>query len=73
MKIDWVDHFTIKTKFARNEFVIQANKEGLLSLAGILKRMAEDDIGHGYVLHLDESNSLENESVPLILCKLNDI
>jgi hypothetical protein len=70
MKINWVDHFTIKTKFVRNEFIIEANKEGLLSLSGILKRMAEDDIGHGYVLHLDESNSLEDDSVGLVICKL---
>ena len=70
MKIDWIDHFTIKTRFVRNEFIIEANKEGLLSLAGILTRMAEDNIGHGYTLHLDESNSLEDDSVALVICKL---
>jgi hypothetical protein len=70
MNLEWVDGFVIKTEINKNEIVIKANKEGLLSLANHLQKMAQDEILSGYHIHLDDSNSLEDESVSLIIQKL---
>jgi hypothetical protein len=71
MKLEWVNGFVIKTEIHKNELIIKANKEGLLSLAKHLQAMAQDGISPGYHLHLDASNSLEDESLPLIIEKIN--
>lgn len=65
MKIEWVDGFTIKTEASDGEFVISANKEGMLSLAKQLTALAEGEIGDH--IHYDENNSLENGSAELII------
>ncbi len=65
MKVDWVDGFTIKTEASEGEFVISANKEGLLSLAGQLAALAEGEPGDH--IHYDENNSLEDGSAGLII------
>jgi hypothetical protein len=72
MEICWIDGFTIRTKLQGQEFAIIANKEGLLSLAAIFKRIAELDVADGYVLHLDEFNSLEDGSVDLVISRMPD-
>ena len=45
--------------------MISANREGLLSLAGILTSIAGEL--PGYSLHLDEYNSLEEGSSEMII------
>ena len=65
MKIEWVDGFTIKTEASDGEFVISANKEGMLSLAKQLTALAEGEIGDH--IHYDENNSLEDGSAELII------
>ena len=67
MEIKWVDGFTISTEVQGDEVVVSANREGLLSLAGILTALAEGQPGDH--IHLDEHNSLEEGSIGLILEK----
>ena len=65
MKVDWVDGFTIRTEAGEDEFVISANKEGMLSLARQLAALAEGEPGDH--IHYDENNSLEEGSAGLII------
>ena len=65
MKVEWVDGFTIKTEALEGEFVISANKEGMLSLAKQLTALAEGKPGDH--IHYDEYNSLEDGSTGLII------
>lgn len=67
MKIEWIDGFRISVRTENDVTVISANKEGLLSLAEILKRISEEESGTH--LHLDEHNSLEDGSKELIIEK----
>lgn len=68
MKINWIEGFCIKIDANENEVVISANKEGLLSLAEICNTLASSDI-KGEHVHLDQYNSLEDDSVELIISK----
>ena len=65
MKVDWVEGFTIKTEATDGEFVISANREGMLSLAKQLTALAEGVPGDH--IHYDEYNSLEDGSAALII------
>lgn len=65
MNVEWVDGFTIKTEAIDGEFVISANKEGMLSLAKQLTALAEGEKGDH--IHYDENNSLEDGSAGLII------
>lgn len=68
MNIHWEDGFTIKVVAENNQVVISANREGLLSLANILKTLADEE-PRGHV-HLDEYNSLEENSAELVIEKI---
>ena len=68
MEINWKDGFAIKVRIEDNTIVLSANKEGLLSLAGILNILADEPAG-GHI-HLDEYNSLEDGSTGIILEKI---
>lgn len=68
-KFEWEYGFDIETKFENGVINIAANKEGLVSLAKQLLALAQDEIPTGYHLHFDESNSLENGSIELIIEK----
>lgn len=65
MKVEWVDGYTLKTEALEGEFVISANKEGMLSLARQLTALAEGEPGDH--IHYDENNSLEDGSAELII------
>ena len=65
MNIKWEDGFRIRTSLQDGEIVITANREGLLSLAGIMTALAEGRSGDH--IHLDENNSLEEGSAELII------
>ena len=68
MNIEWTDGFRISVGIrGSREVVISANREGLLSLAGQLKALAEGMPGDH--IHYDEYNSLEKGSVELIIEK----
>ena len=68
---NWQDGFTIKTEMVDGELVIKANKEGLISLANHLLNLSQDKIPNGYHFHLDSSNSLEDDSVGIVLERSN--
>ena len=64
MNIEWKDGFRIRVKIDhikddRDEIVISADREGLLSLAKQLTALAEEPAGSH--IHYDENNSLEEE------------
>ncbi len=70
MHIDWVDGFSIRFTEQSGAALLSANREGLLSLAGILLALAGEEPGAH--IHLDESNSLEDGSLELILEKTEE-
>ena len=53
MDIKWKDGFSISVSENNGEILISANREGLLSLAGILEALAEEQPGSH--IHLDAS------------------
>jgi hypothetical protein len=65
----WEGDFKIETKFEENILKVVANKDGLLSLANHFLNLAQDKVPSGYHIHLDENNSLENNSLELIIEK----
>ena len=65
MELNWVDGFEINVRIENGAAVISANREGLLSLANHLKRLAEELPGTH--IHLDANNSLEDGSTELII------
>lgn len=67
MDLHWEDGFTISTDIDKGTIVINANREGLLSLAGHLRALAEEPAGSH--IHFDEYNSLEEGSAELIVVK----
>ena len=68
MVFDWVDGFEIKVDVCGDgSILISANREGLLSLAGHLTALANEESGAHF--HLDEHNSLEEGSAELIVVR----
>ncbi|MBQ6292806.1 MAG: hypothetical protein IJK77_02875 [Lachnospiraceae bacterium] len=65
MKTEWTDDFRISVNFDKNGVTISANREGLLSLAGQLRALAEGMPGDH--IHYDEYNSLEEGSAEMIV------
>ena len=68
MDLKWVDGFEINVRIENGAVVISANREGLLSLAGQLKALAEGMPGEH--IHYDESNALETGSSEMIIEKI---
>lgn len=69
IKYNWENGFEIETKFENGVISIIANKEGLISLANHLLNLAQTEVPSGYDLHFDEYNSLEENSLELIIQK----
>lgn len=65
----WENGFEIETKFEEGTIIILANKEGLISLANHFLNLAQEEIPSGYDMHFDENNSLEENSLELIIQK----
>ena len=65
MKVDWTEGFQILVYSDNQTVTISANKEGLLSLAGHLKALAEGMPGDH--IHYDKYNSLEEGSSEMII------
>ncbi len=65
MKIEWIEGSEIAVNIYNKEVTVSANKEGLLSLAGQLKALAEGMPGDH--IHYDEDNSLEEGSAELVI------
>ena len=64
MDITWEDGFLIGAHIQDGEVVVSANREGLVSLAGILMALAQE--APGAHVHLDEYNALEDSSCELV-------
>lgn len=69
MDIKWQDGFKIKACYHNDEITLSANREGLLSLAEQLIALANESPGSH--IHYDEHNSLEDNSVPLIIERID--
>ena len=67
MKIEWVAGSRISVNADKKGVTISANREGLLSIACHLQSLAQGIPGDH--IHYDEHNSLEEESVELIIEK----
>ena len=65
MHIEWEQNFSVKVGVRDGEVTLSANREGLLSLARIFAALAEETPGSH--IHLDEYNSLEENSAELIV------
>lgn len=66
MKIEWVEGSEISVRISgEKEITVSANREGLLSLAGQLKTLAEGIPGDH--IHYDEYSSLEEGSADLVI------
>lgn len=70
MEMKWLDGLSIAIKVENNAVTISANKQGLLSLANHLTALAQDE-APGAHFHLDECNSLKENSTELIVEKTN--
>lgn len=70
LQLKWEDGFCIKVEKNNDSILILANKAGLISLANHLLNLAQDKIEGGVHIHLDEYNSLEDDSVDLIIEKM---
>ena len=69
IKYNWTNGFEIKTKVENDAIIIKANREGLISLANHLLNLAQEEIPLGYHCHFDENNSLEKDSMQVIIQK----
>ena len=65
----WEEDFSIKCSIDNNSVIIEANKGGLVSLARHLLELAQENVPEFEHIHLDEYNSLEDNSVELIIVK----
>jgi hypothetical protein len=66
---NWEDGFEIEVKKMNLEVIISANKAGLISLANHFLNLAQDKIPSGSHLHFDQNNSLEENSLELVIEK----
>ena len=69
MDFKWEDGFAVNVAIQDGEVVLSANKAGLLSLANHLIALSECE--PGCHVHLDKYNSLEEDSVDLIIEKID--
>ena len=65
MDIKWVNGSEISVRVDRDAVVISANREGLISLAGQMAALANEETGSH--IHYDENNSLETGSAELVV------
>lgn len=59
----------IESKLVGNEFVLELNQEGLISLATHLLSLAQDSVPSGYHIHYEDSTFLEEGSVCFVIEK----
>ncbi len=71
IKFKWENNFKILVKQLNNEIIVQANEEGLISLARIFLFLSQHTVPINEHVHLDETNSLEKNSCDLIIEKIN--
>lgn len=67
----WEDGFSIRCSINENSVWLEANREGLMSLARHLLELSQEAVPEYGHIHLDEYNSLEEASAELIIIKKN--
>ncbi len=73
IELVWNKNYKIKTSTPYDTITIEANRDGLLSLARHLLLLAQEEVPSGSHFHLDEFNSLEDGSVELIISKSEEL
>ena len=68
--LNWENDFQIKVSAQDAEVLIEANKDGLVSLANHLLNLAQPSVPTGTRIHLDKYNSLEEGSSDLVIGKI---
>lgn len=68
-KFVWEDDSSIKCTVTNDAVLIEANRDGLVSLARHILELAQDSAPDGTHFHLDEFNSLEAGSSEMIIVK----
>ena len=67
LRRQWDEGSVIATKWEDGTLVVEANREGLLSLARLMLTLAAQSVPPGAHWHLDDSNALEPSSIGLII------
>ncbi|MGG1554731.1 Imm32 family immunity protein [Paenibacillus ferrarius] len=67
LKVIWENNFEIKAIKMGDDFVIEANKEGLISLAKQMLSIAYNDLFSGFHIHYEESTCLEKGSASFVI------
>ncbi|WP_216625402.1 Imm32 family immunity protein [Paenibacillus phytorum] len=67
LKIYWKDNFQIKATSLGSDFVIEANKEGLISIATQLLAMAYNNVPSGFHIHYEDGTCLEDGSARFVI------
>lgn len=65
----WEENFSINCSINNTSIIIEANKEGLISLARHLLELAQENVPEFEHIHLDQYNSLDDNSLELIVVK----
>ena len=68
--LKWENDAEIKVSTMDEEVLIEANADGLTSLANHLLNLAQTAALSGAHIHLDDNNSLEDGSSDLVIAKL---
>ena len=68
--LNWENDFQIKVSAQDAEVLIEANKDGLVSLANHLLNLAQPSVPTGTHIHLDKYNYLEEGSSDLVIGKI---
>ena len=66
----WENEYRLGVEIVNNQVRIDANKEGLISLARHLINLSQDDFKAGDHFHLDDYTSSESGSNELIIQKI---
>lgn len=69
---EWVGDYAISVSIGHNEVVIDANRDGLRSLANHFLFLAQEAVPAGSHMHLGPSKSLEEGSLELIIIKAKE-
>ena len=68
--LNWKDNYQIKVSAGNGGVLIEANSDGLISLANHLLNLAQPAVPKGVHIHFDEFNSLDDGSTDLVIEKL---
>ena len=67
--LKWENDAEIKVSIEHGEVLIEANADGLTSLANHMLNLAQTAVPSGAHIHLDEHNALDDGSSDIIIAK----